>query len=87
MVSKVLIVENDLMTADMAEEALSEDYEVCGIARTVGEGLEMGHRHKPDFALIDQRLADNGRGTDLVAQFRDLSKIGILFMRRGMSPM
>lgn len=39
----------------------------------------MGHRHKPDFALIDQRLADNGRGTDLVAQSRDLSKIGILY--------
>jgi two-component sensor histidine kinase len=77
---KVLIVEDDLMTADVAEEALAEHgYEVCGIARTVDEGLELSLRHQPDLALIDQRLANNGRGTDLVARLGGSSKIGILY--------
>jgi two-component sensor histidine kinase len=77
---KVLIVEDDLMTADMAEEALAgQGYEVCGIARTIDEALELDCRHQPDLALIDQRLANKGRGTDLVARFGDLSKIGILY--------
>jgi two-component system, response regulator PdtaR len=37
-VLKVLIAEDDLMIADIAEEILIEHgYEVCGIARTVTE--------------------------------------------------
>jgi DNA-binding response OmpR family regulator len=77
---KVLIVEDDLMIADMAEEALAEQgYEVCGIARTVDEGFELGRRHQPDLALVDQRLANNGLGTDLVARLGNFSKIGILY--------
>ena len=45
---KVLIAEDDLMIADMIEEILVNDgYEVCGIARTVGEAVELGRRHKP----------------------------------------
>jgi DNA-binding response OmpR family regulator len=79
-VVKVLIVEDDLITADMAEEALVEQgYEVCGIARTVDEGLKLGRRRQPDLAVIDQRLADDGRGTDLVARLVEKGQIGILY--------
>src|ERR1700681_237271 len=61
---KVLIAEDDLMIADTAEEILVEcGYEVCGIARTVAEGIALGLRHKPDLALIDLRLGDGGLGT------------------------
>ena len=43
---KVLIAEDDLMIADMAEEILVEHgYEVCGIARTVAEAVALGRRH------------------------------------------
>ena len=39
--SKVLIVEDDLVIADFAEEALAATgFEVCGIARTVAGALE-----------------------------------------------
>src|ERR1700687_3250505 len=66
---KVLIAEDDFMIADMAEEVLVEHgYEVCGIARTVAEGVALGQRHKPDLALIDLQLADGGLGTEIVAQ-------------------
>ena len=40
---KVLIAEDDLIIADMAEDVLIEHgYEVCGIARTVDQAVSLG---------------------------------------------
>jgi DNA-binding response OmpR family regulator len=77
---KVLIAEDDLMIADTVEEILVErGYEVCGIARTVAEGVALGVRHKPDLALIDLRLADGELGTEIAAQLAALGRIGVLY--------
>ena len=77
---KVLIVEDDLMIADMAEEILVEHgYEVCGIARTVAEAVALGQRHKPDLAVIDLRLADGGLGTEIVPQLSGPGPLGVLY--------
>jgi DNA-binding response OmpR family regulator len=77
---KVLIAEDDLMIADMIEEILvNEGYEVCGIARTVAEGVELGQRHKPDLAVLDLRLADGGLGTEIAAQLSGLEHLGVLY--------
>jgi DNA-binding response OmpR family regulator len=77
---KVLIAEDDLMIADMIEEILVNDgYEVCGIARTVAEGVELGQRHKPDLAVLDLRLADGGLGTEIAAQLSGLKQLGVLY--------
>lgn len=77
---KVLIVEDDLMIADVAEEVLIDSgYEVCGIARTVAEAVALGLQHKPDVAVIDVRLADGGLGTDIPGQLHALGRIGILY--------
>jgi len=47
---KVMIVEDDLMLADFAEEILVEQgYHVCGIARTVP--MRSRSRHKPGPTL------------------------------------
>lgn len=76
----MLIVEDDLMIADMAEEILvKHGYEVCGIARTVAEAVVLGTHHKPDLALIDMRLADGGLGTDVAKQLAPLGRIGVLY--------
>jgi len=76
---KVLIAEDDLMIADMIEEALVRcGYEVCGIARTVGDAVALGRKHKPDLAILDMRLADGGRGTEVAACF-DAPRPGILY--------
>jgi CheY-like chemotaxis protein len=77
---KVLIAEDDLMIADMAEEMLvGYGYEVCGIARTVAEAVALGRHHKPDLALIDLRLADGGLGTEIAAQLGGLGRLGVLY--------
>ena len=77
---KVLIAEDDLMIADMVEEVLVEGgYEVCGIARTVAEGIALGRLHKPDLAVIDMRLADDGFGTEIAAQLSAFGRLGVLY--------
>ncbi len=77
---KVLIAEDDLMIADAAEGVLVDNgYEVCGIARTVAEGIELGRIHKPDLAVIDMRLADGGLGSDIAAQLTSLGRLGVLY--------
>ena len=77
---KVLIAEDDLMIADSVAETLVESgYEVCGIARTVADAVELGRLHKPDFAVIDMRLADGGSGHEIVAQLSSLGRLGVLY--------
>jgi len=79
-VLKVLIVEDDLMIADMAEDVLTEEgYDVCGIARTVGEAVNLARRHKPDLALLDLRLANGEFGTEVAAQLSPFVGLGILY--------
>ena len=77
---KVLIAEDELMIADMLEEILVEHgYEVCGIARTVTEGIALGRLHKPHLAIIDLRLADGGLGTEIATELGRHSPIGVLY--------
>jgi ActR/RegA family two-component response regulator len=77
---KVLIAEDDLMTADRVEETLvKHGYEVCGIARTVADAVALGRCHKPELAVIDLRLADGGLGTEIVTQLSELGRLGVLY--------
>jgi len=66
--------------ADMLEDILiGGGYEVCGIARTVEEGIALGNRHKPDLALLDLRLAAGGLGTEVAARLSRADGLGILY--------
>jgi len=77
---KVLIAEDELMIADVLEDALRESgYEVCGIARTVDEAVALFELHKPDLAVLDVRLAKGGRGPDIVRQLDGKRRAGILY--------
>ena len=77
---KVLIAEDDLIIADLAEEILVDHgYQVCGIARTVSEAVKLALQHQPDLAVLDLRLADGGLGTEIAAQLRPFGRLGILY--------
>jgi DNA-binding response OmpR family regulator len=83
---KVLIVEDDLMLADFAEEILVErGYEVSGIARTVSDAVALARHSKPDFIILDPRLADGGLGTEVAAQLPSSGRPGILYVTGNMS--
>ena len=78
---KVLIAEDDLLIADMAEDVLIQHgYVVCGIARTVDQAVSLGRFHKPDLAIIDMRMANGGCGGEIAAQLADLDGLGILYV-------
>lgn len=77
---KVLVAEDDLMIADMAEDFLVGcGYEVCGIARTVDEAVALGLLHRPDLLVIDLRLADGGLGTEIPGRLTALGRVGVLY--------
>jgi DNA-binding response OmpR family regulator len=83
---KVLIVEDDLMLADFAEEILVEHgYEVSGIARTVVDAVALARQCKPNLVILDLRLADGGLGTDVAAQLPPCGRPGILYVTGNMS--
>jgi DNA-binding response OmpR family regulator len=85
-VLKVLIVEDDLMLADFAEEILVEQgYEVSGIARTVTDAVALARRCSPDLVILDLRLADGGLGTEVAAQLPAFGRPGILYVTGNMS--
>jgi len=78
-VPKVLIAEDDVMTADLIEHVLVKSgYEVCGIARTVPEAVALGRVHDPDLAVIDLRLDDNGLGHEIVSHLH--ARLGVLYV-------
>jgi two-component system, response regulator PdtaR len=80
-VLKVLIAEDELMTADLLEEVLTAGgYEVCGIARTVDEGVALAELNKPDLAVLDVRLAKGDRGPEIARRLqRSGGRLGILY--------
>jgi len=79
-VLKVLIAEDEAMIAMLTEETLVDHgYEVCGIASTVAEAVALAKSHKPDLAVIDLRLANNGLGTEIAAQLSEMKNLGVLY--------
>ena len=77
---KVLIAEDQLLIADLLEEALAaEGYDVCGIACTVAEGVALGELHRPDIAVLDVRLAGGERGPEIARRLNSRGKFGVLY--------
>jgi len=78
--SNVLVVEDDLLIADLLQAALEcEGYRVSGVARTVDEAKESAGLHPPDFAIIDIRLANGGLGTEVGVHLRKSTNVGIMY--------
>jgi DNA-binding response OmpR family regulator len=81
---KVLIVEDDLMVADLMEECLTlAEFDVCGIARSVTAAVEQIMQSTPDVAIVDMNLANGSVGTDIAAQVSPSWPFGILYASGG----
>jgi len=79
-VAKVIIAEDDLLIADLVEDVLvGAGFEVCGLASTVAEAVDLCNQYHPDLAVIDVRLADGGCGMDVAAGIYNRDKLGILY--------
>jgi two-component system response regulator RegA len=66
---KLLIVDDDVVLAQRLAKAMEKRDFVVEIAHAVDPGLETAARFRPDFALLDLRLAD-GSGLDLVTHIK-----------------
>lgn len=72
MYKKILIVEDEFIIADVLRDMLQNTgYEVCGIADTVEEALELIEREKPGFVLLDIFLKGKLSGIDLAHQLTE----------------
>jgi CheY-like chemotaxis protein len=77
---KVLIVEDDLLLADLLQEMLELDgYTVTAIARTKQEAIAAASECKPDCAVVDVQLANGDRGTEVAALLQAMGNVKILF--------
>lgn len=77
---KVLIVEDDLMIADLLEESLIDaGHNVCAIARNVKLAVKLAELHRPDLAIVDINLGAGGLGTDFIGIVKPSWPMGILY--------
>ena len=76
----VLIIEDDLLIADMLADVLhGDEFGVCGIARTVENALTLAAQHRPQLAVVDVRLAKGGLGTTVAPVLMAQYNTGILY--------
>lgn len=77
---KVLIVEDDLMIADLLEQILADaGYEVCGVAGTMAEAIKISERRNPDLGVIDLSLPNGECGARIAAALRRRGRFGVLY--------
>lgn len=63
---KILVVEDEFIIADVLRNILQTGgYEVCGIADSVNEALQMINEFAPEFVLLDIYLKGKQTGIDL----------------------
>jgi CheY-like chemotaxis protein len=78
--AKLVIAEDNPFVAAFLHEAVRESgYELCGVATSAAELMELAERHKPDLAVIDVRLADGSSGIKAAVALASLIDVGILF--------
>jgi DNA-binding response OmpR family regulator len=76
----VMIVEDDVMIADMLSDMLIDGgYNVCSSSRTVENAVECANKFKPDLCILDLILAKGGFGHQVVTRMNKCLHPGILY--------
>lgn len=86
-VKTALIVEDEFLIAEGLRMQLnSMNFEVCGIASTAEEALELAVAHKPDFVLMDVRLASERDGVDAAIDIYNALGTSVIFVTGSREP-
>jgi DNA-binding response OmpR family regulator len=77
---KVLIVEDNVMLADILEDTLAlGGYEVCGVAHSVAAAVELADLHQPDIGVFDFRLGGGEYGSHIRPRLK-LNGMAVLYV-------
>jgi PAS domain S-box-containing protein/putative nucleotidyltransferase with HDIG domain len=78
---RILIVEDESLVArDIENMALSQGYEVCGIASSGDQAVEMAAEHQPDLILMDVIIKGSLDGTTIAEKIWDYYRIPIIYV-------
>ena len=78
---KILLVEDELLTArDIEEQLVEVGYHVCGIARSYEEAMRLYQEHIPDLLLVDIMIEGKKDGIDLARTINGFSQVPVIFL-------
>jgi len=78
---RVLVVEDDaIIGMDIEHRVKKLGYEVCGVADTAAEALDIASRTRPDIALMDIRLRGDVDGIEAARMLRDTLGVPVIFI-------
>lgn len=84
---RVLVVEDESIVAMYLTDVLEDmDYEVCGVASSGAEALEIAEREQPTLALVDIGLAGAQDGIETARVLRERFSVGSIFMSGASDP-
>ena len=79
--NRILIVEDEVLVALHLSEMLDElDYDVCGMAASGAEALDIAARERPALALVDIGLRGELDGIETAHALRNRFAVASLFM-------
>lgn len=84
---RILIVEDEMIIADMHQDIVTAGgNEVCGIAATSSEAVELFRECKPDLVLMDIYLADDTDGIRTMEIIRQESDVPVIYITGNSEP-
>jgi PAS domain S-box-containing protein/putative nucleotidyltransferase with HDIG domain len=76
----VIVEDESLVARDIENMAVSQGYEVCGIASTGEQCLELVARHQPDIILMDVIIKGSMDGITVAEKIRASYRIPIIYV-------
>lgn len=84
---RVLIVDDEFIIANSLSLQIEEmGFEVCGMASTAQEAVELAQAWRPDVVLMDVRLKGEGDGVDAAIAIHQLVGAKVIFITGSREP-
>lgn len=84
---KVLIVEDEYLIAEYFSIVVEQlGYDVCGLARSAEEAVELAREHAPALVFMDVRLAGERDGVEAAREIQALQRVPIIYVTASREP-